>query len=85
MKYFELYEKIRDAKNSIKLESKWVVVKVTRYPYVSNRSILGEIITVISVDSEFVIYYYDRLARDGFIPSIRPIKMFLESFRPVIE
>lgn len=85
MKYFELYEKIRDAKNSIKPESKWVVEKVTWYPYVSNRSILGEIVTVVSVDSEFVGYYYDNRPRDGFIPCIRPIKVFLESFRPVVE
>lgn len=86
MRYFEQYEKIRKlSKNNLRTRTRWVVEEVTCYPYVSNKSILGEIVTVVSVDSEFVKYYYDRLPKDGLIPCVRPIKMFLGSFSPVVE
>jgi hypothetical protein len=83
MNYFELYEKTKGAKNTLKLGSRWVVENITWYPSPSHKSILGQVVKVVYVDFKFVGYYYDNLPRYPK-PCIRPIHAFLENFKPVI-
>jgi len=83
MNYFKEYERIKKAKNSIQVDSRWRIITATSGSGGSN--VAGRTVTVRSVSMNVVEYSYEPRATAPILGDFtyeRPIDVFKRTFSP---
>ena len=81
MNYFQEYERIKKAKGSIQVGSKWIITQATTGSGGSNT--VGRRVIVRSISMNMIVYSYDGSPTpyDNFTYQ-RPIEVFKRTFSP---
>ena len=83
MNYFQEYEKIKKAKSSIQIGSKWIIKQSTTGSGGSNA--VGRLVIVRSVSMNVIEYSYEPQSSASFFGDFtyeRPIDVFKRTFSP---
>ena len=84
MNYFQEYERIKKAKGSIQVGSKWIITQSTTGSRGSN--VLGRGVIVRSISMNTIEYSYESQSSFPFLCDFsyeRPIEVFKRTFFPI--
>jgi hypothetical protein len=81
MNYFQEYERIKKAKSSIQVGSKWIITQSTTGYGGSNR--VGRHVIVRSVSMNVIAYSYDGSTWSFNLTYVRPTDVFKRTFSPI--
>ena len=81
MNYFQEYERIKKAKSSIQVGSRWIITKSTRGS--GGRNSEGRIVIVRSVSMNAITYSYDDNMWPGSFTYERLTDVFKRTFSPI--
>jgi hypothetical protein len=85
MNYFQEYERIKKAKNSIQVDSRWRIITATSGSIGLNT--VGRTVTVRSVNMNVIAYSYEPLANAPPLRDFtyeRDIDVFKRTFSPIL-
>jgi hypothetical protein len=80
MNYFQEYERIKKAKSSIQVGSKWIITQSTTGS--GGLNVVGRRVIVRSVSMNVIVYSYQDDTVFGNFTYERPIEVFKRTFSP---